>query len=290
MAGERHAIERVGERDRHADFCLWDYQPPRPAAGKLASSNLLWRAIEASAEGDRLVEACETLRGALGPGMTVYGVKSFGGRLAFEFYFYDYARLERSVSISRVLDSLAPLTTHDLKRMEGRPYFMFSIDLDEDIAARRKPLEVVNMYIGNPGSAVSSGICYEVGAHGPTLSNFYFFFDAKTEMNEVYAKAACSAHHDLRQAPLAAVFRKPWLDCQVTVVANKRANDGVYFSRVGIDALIDFLKTQAFPAALTDFARDNRAELDHLLWDLGVDYVVEAGEARLVKSAFYGLL
>ena len=172
MGGKLHGLERVGANDRHADFCLWDYPPPRPPEGKLASSNLLWRAIEASAEGDALAEACERLRRGLGPGMTVYGVKCFGGRLAFEFYFYDYARLERRLSLSRVLDVLAPLTTHDLRRLEGRPYFMISIDLDDDIAARRKPLDVVNMYIGNPGSNVSSGIAYEVGPNGPRLSKF----------------------------------------------------------------------------------------------------------------------
>ena len=290
MGGCIHAIERVGPNYRHADFCLWDYRPPRPPQGKLASSNLLWRAIEASGEGDALVAACEALRRGLGAGMTVYGVKSFGGRLAFEFYFYDYARLERKMSISRIVDILKPVATHDLKRLEGRPYFMFSIDLDEGIASRERPLEIVNMYIGNPGSSVSSGICYEVGAAGPKLANFYFFFNAKTQMEEVRAKAACSAHHDLRAAVLEPLFRKPWLDCEVAVVANKQINDGLYFSRVNTGALTDFLETQTYPESLTAFVRDNGAQLDHLLWDLGVDYVVENGKARIVKTAFYGLL
>ncbi len=285
-----HAIERVGANTRHADFCLWDYPPPRPAQGKLASANLLWRAIEASGEGDALVAACETLRSGLGPGMTVYGVKSSRGRLAFEFYFYDYARLERKVSVSRVIDILQPAVTHDLKRLEGRPYFMFSLDLDEAIVTRQRPLEIVNLYIGNPGSSVSSGICYEVGAAGARLANFYFFFNAKTQMQEVRGKAACSAHHDLRGAVLEPLFRKPWLDCEVAVVANKQRNDGLYFSRVGTPALIDFLETQAWPEALTAFVRDNSADLDHLLWDLGVDYVVEDSKAQIVKTAFYGLL
>ena len=222
--------------------------------------------------------------------MTVYGVKAADGRLTFEFYFYDYARLERKVSVSSVLDILKPVTNVPLAAFEGRPYFMFSIDLDDAIVSRRKPLEIVNMYIGNPGSTVSSGICYEVSGTGARLANFYFFFNAKTQMPEVRAKAACSAHQDLRNPALDAVFRKPWLDCEVAVVANKQMNDGAYFSRVGTPALIDFLETQPFPAALAGFVQNHRADLDHLLWDIGVDYVAANGQARIVKAAFYGLL
>ena len=41
-------LERTTPRDRYADYCLWDYQPIAPPAGKLRSANLLWRAIEAA--------------------------------------------------------------------------------------------------------------------------------------------------------------------------------------------------------------------------------------------------
>jgi hypothetical protein len=38
------------------------------------------------------------------------------------------------------------------------------------------------------------------------------------------------------------------------------------------------------------FARQHRNELDHMLYDVGLDYVIEAGSVRITKSAFYGLL
>ncbi len=283
------ALERVGAGERLADFCLWDYAPPAPPLGKLRSANLLWRAIACAGGAPRLAAACEALRRALGPGQTVYGVKSFGGRLAFEFYFYDYARLERSVSIARVLRALAPLAC-PLPPPEGRPYFMFSLDLDEEIASGRRPLETINVYIGNPGSSVSSGICYEQSAAGFRLANFYFFFEAKKEMADIVAKAACSAHHDLRSFPRATVLRPDLLDCQVIVVANKKTNDGVYFSRLRVDPFLEFLRRERFPADLVAFAQRHRGELDHLLYDVGLDYTVDGDGARVIKSAFYGLL
>ncbi len=283
-------LERTKPGDRFADYCLWDYRPPASPAGKLSSANLLWRAIELSGEGPSLRAACMALRERLGPFQTVYGVKKFGDRLSFEFYFYDYGRLERRVSIPRVLEILAPTATHSMSGLEKRPYFMFSIDLDEEIAAKRRPLDIVNVYVGNPGSSVSSGICYEFSPAGLRLANFYFFFERRKQMSDIVAKASCSAHHDLRGLPVSQILRPELLDCEVVVVANKKVNDGLYFSRIKIDTLIQFLTREEFPDELMSFVRDHRDELDHMLYDVGLDFRVEGGEVRTLKSAFYGLL
>jgi hypothetical protein len=109
-------------------------------------------------------------------------------------------------------------------------------------------------------------------------------------MDEIVAKVACSAHHDLRTLPLRDILRPELLDCQVIVVANKKVNDGIYFSRIGIDPLIGFLEREKFPGDLVSFARQHRHELDHMLYDVGLDYVIEAGAVKVTKSAFYGLL
>jgi hypothetical protein len=283
-------LERSAAGDRYADYCLWDYPPVAPTQGKLRCANLLWRALDAAGAGPQFYAACRALRDGLGPFRTVFGVKKIADRLSFEFYFYDYARLEREVSITRVLDILAPFAACPLAYPEGRPYFMFSLDLDDDILARRRALEMINVYVGNPGSSVSSGICYELTGAGLRLANFYFFFDAKKEMDEIVAKVACSAHHDLRTLPLRDILRPELKDCRVIVVANKKVNDGIYFSRIGIDPLIGFLERERFPADLVSFARAHRHELDHMLYDVGLDYVIEAGAVKITKSAFYGLL
>ena len=283
-------LERAGANDRFADYCLWDYAPPAPPAGKLRGANLLWRAIDATGNGAHLTAVCMGLRERLGPFRTVFGVKKTADRLSFEFYFYDYARLEREVSITKVLDILSPFVSCPLRYSEGRPYFMFSIDLDDDIAARRRPLDLINIYVGNPGSSVSSGICYELSSAGLRLANFYFFFNARSEMDQITAKIACSAHHDMRGLPISGILRPDLLDCEVIVVANKKFHDGIYFSRIKIDPLIGFLERERFPADLVDFVKEHRNGLDHMLYDVGLDYVVEGGAVKIVKSAFYGLL
>ena len=58
----------------------------------------------------------------------------------------------------------------------------------------------------------------------------------------------------------------------------------------GIDPLIGFLEREKFPEPLVAFAREHRNALDHMLYDVGLDYVIEDGTVRITKSAFYGLL
>jgi hypothetical protein len=72
-------------------------------------------------------------------------------------------------------------------------------------------------------------------------------------------------------------------------VANKRHNDAVYFSRIDVDQLGVFFERLGYPRSLAVLARDDRARLDHMLYDVGIDYRVEGGTVRILKSGFYGV-
>jgi hypothetical protein len=76
-------------------------------------------------------------------------------------------------------------------------------------------------------------------------------------------------------------------DCRVIVVANKQRNDAVYFSGIRVDQLLLFLNRMGYPAALVSFVEENKARLDHLLYDVGFDYRVEGDELRILKSGYY---
>jgi hypothetical protein len=74
------------------------------------------------------------------------------------------------------------------------------------------------------------------------------------------------------------------------VVANKKHHDGVYFSRIRIDQLIWFVERLGYPQAIRDFLRQHRARLDHMLYDVGIDYRMVDGRLEIVKSAYYGVV
>lgn len=268
------------------DFCLWPYEPMTPPAGKLRPINVLMNAIVTQPGAEKLAEVIYAIRDGLGDTRSVWGIKQDARGLAYELYFYDYARLNRTRSIPRVLEIIRPWFPCDIKTSEAQPYFMFSLDLDPAVIARRGTLDDIQMYIGNPGSSVSSGICYEVRRESMRLKNFYFFFDAKKEVENIIGKLTSSAFLS-RGVHLDEVLLPQLRDCKVIVVANKPAHDGVYFSGINVDQLLFFLKFMRYPQSHIGFVEQHRDRLDHLLYDVGLDFRTQDGRLTWLKSAYY---
>jgi len=281
-------IERVGERDILYDFCLWEYQPVVPYAGKFSSSNLLFHSFNVSSIDLRVFELVRAIRAGIGHSRTVWGIKWAGQELRWEFYFYDYRRRNRERSISRLLEVIRPFIACDIRANELFHYFMFSLDIDAERLSGTRPLDEIHMYIGNPGSTVSSGICYALTKGGMKLENFYFFFDAKRQINEILSKAACSAHID-SSIGLDRIVWPEMRNCKVIVVANKQGNDSVYFSGINIDQLILFLRRMQYPSELIAFIEKNSSALDHLQYDVGYDYRMAGRDLLILKSGYYGI-
>lgn len=282
-------FEYAAGGDLYRNYCLWPYQPVADPADKLRGISVLYQSFEFAGMSPRAYDFVEAIRDAIGPFQTVFGIKQAQGRMGWEFYFYDYARLGRRVSISRVLEALRPFCRCDVKPNEQLPYFMFSIDVDDDLVNGRRSLDVVHMYIGNPGSSVSSGIAYALRPESTRLENFYFFFDAKTQLQEAADKIFCSAFLDAAAVPTDRILWPQLRDCRTICVANKQFNDCVYFSEIDVGQLLHFLKALAWPAPIVSFFETRRGDLDHLLYDVGLDFRIEGGEVKIVKSGYYNV-
>lgn len=288
MTSIESLYEYAEEQDRFVDYCLWDYAPLAPVAGKFRSFNLLLHSFAVARADHRLVDMCRDIRHAIGMSNSVWGVKHSQGQLSWELYFYDYRRLQRQVSIPRIIEVISPYARCDLHFAEQRPYFMFSIDLDDGLVTGRNVLQEINVYLGNPGSNVSSGLCYSLTREGVRFTNLYYFYNARTDMEDIAGKVACSAYLDLPGLDLKQILWPELCDCEVIVVANKQGRDGVYFSRVKVGQLIFFLERMGYPEELLAFIRGNRHRLDHLFFDVGFDYRMNDGRIEIVKSAYYG--
>ena len=287
MVNER--LEFTAPDDLYYDYCLWPYAPIASPEGKLRSSNLLYHSFEIAQAPDSAYGLVDALRQEIGMFNTVWGIKHIGGELRWEYYFYDYRRRARERSITKVLRAFNPFIPCAVPANERLHYFMFSLDVSNELLARSRELSEVHMYIGNTGSTVSSGICYSVTAGGSRLENFYFFFDAKTEGDKILTKITSSAFVDMSLIAMDRLLWPELRDCGVIVVANKQLNDGLYFSRITVDQLLFFLKRMEYPASHVAFVEANRDRLDHLLFDAGIDYRMEDGDLRILKSGYYGI-
>jgi hypothetical protein len=282
-------IEYTTDQESFFDFCLWEYKPVVPYQNKFRPVNLLFHSFDAAGVNEKIFDFVQAIREGIGLSNTVWGIKKLGEDIRWEFYFYDYRRRDRERSITKLLEILKPFIRCEMKANENYHYFMFSIDIDNHLISRTRDLEEIHMYIGNPGSKVSSGICYLLTKNGTRLENFYFFFDTQKEMDDILGKIACSAYIDSKAIRMDQILWPEMRDSRVIVVANKQNNDAIYFSRINVSQLIFFLKRMNYPAELVSFIETNRSNLDHLQFDAGYDYRMEGQDLMILKSGYYGI-
>ncbi|HEV2517582.1 MAG TPA: hypothetical protein VGV07_20170 [Devosia sp.] len=273
--------------DRLADFCLWPYEPLGPTAGALRSEAVLWAAAQLDPAGGMLTAVIGALQDELGRGQTVWGIKAAGGRLSYEFYFYDYGRAERQVSLQRVLACLARFVPCRLSIPDERPYFMFSIDLEPQWLAARRPIDEVNLYFGNPSGDLSSGLSYRLTETGLEFANLYHFFHTREDAAALRRKLITSARLDDAEGVADQLLEQHRLGI-VTVVANKRQSDGIYYSRVSAAQMADFVVEHHYPQPFAQFVQTHLNRFQHLYFDLGVDYAMVDGSFEVRKTAIYG--
>ena len=282
------ANETMRPGDPCFNYCYWPYEPLTPGAGKLRPAALLLRAIDEMPHGSWAADTVRTIQRGIGSFRSVYGVKRIDERWALEVYVYDYERTSRVVSVERLVESCGgrlSLPTVD----RNVPYFMFSFDLTESAAAADGQIGAVHVYVGNPGSDVSSGIAYEFTQHSRRLENFYFFFDAQQHQREIADKMQCSVWLESWRVPIDELLRPELKSCHTICLANKQTCDTIYFSGVNIDQFLFFLNWQHYPADFVAFVSARREQLDHLLFDVGVDYRAINGRIKFVKHGFYGV-
>lgn len=282
------AFEYAEPNDFFYNYCLWRYQPRMPTAGKFRSVNLLRHSFAVQDVGRPMYDLVDALRRGIGVGNTVWGVKMACGEISWEYYFYDYRRRERERSLSRVLEVIRPLARTRVIPNENIHYFMFSLDINEQLIQNGWEIDVVHLYIGNPGSAVSSGICYAQTENGAQLENLYYFFHPADQMDDIVAKILCSAQIDDVRIPLGAILWPELKDCTTICCANKQHCDCIYFSGITVDQFLFFLREMKYPDSIVLFVEQHRDRLDHLLFDVGIDYRLENGQLVMLKSGYYG--
>ncbi|MFA8440327.1 MAG: hypothetical protein ACEPO0_00545 [Yoonia sp.] len=282
--------ERRRPSDPTRDYCLWDFQMPvAPAAGALRTSALLYQSFAVAGITDKMRPVMQAIQDRWGKFNTVWGVKCADGQMSWEFYFYDYTRDGRAHGVSDFIDATQGLITCDVTPQDALPYFMFSVELTAD-NLNGAPLDQIDLYMGNPGSTVSSGICYGLRNEGLEMRNFYFFFNAATERQQITDKITESVHFPYKTVDLDTLLWPEMAGVETIVVANKRFRDSIYFSRIRASQMLGFIEKLGFPNGVSDHLRDNQHLFDHHLFDVGWDFDYVDGQIHPVKGSYYGLL
>ena len=277
-------LERCANDDRFHDYILSEYEPKLPVAGKLRSLNLLTESFALAGvetEGRALMNG---LRSQFGSFRTVWGIKlepdaPVDRRLRWELYFYDRDRQHDDLSIPRIAELLAAHVEVKAREPRPLPWHLFSVEFTS-AHLRTHGETPLDVYLGMRS--------YKLDGTSMRFENVYSFHDAKQEIRDVLDRLRVAFHFDSVRERLVDVLPPHLFDCHRICVANKRHSDALYFSRISTPALQRFVSEHQWPAALSTFVETRSDELDHLLWDVGIDYVARKGHATPVKTGVYG--
>jgi hypothetical protein len=271
------ALPLTTDEDRYFDYCLQPYDPLRNPRGKLRSESP-----------STLDEALRAVQRTAGRDMTVVGVKHHQGRLWWELYFYDRLKEDPAVRAASIIDAVAPWFRIVPRPRETVPYFMFSFDLHPDTAEGRS-VDIVNLYL--PYYQVQGGRSYRLSADRLEMDNVYRFLHPKTEIRQIMHDIRQSVFVDFTRLPLSRVLWPELIDCNRICVAKKRFADAVYYSGIDVGQLLCFLRAMDYPSTIQEFVAAQRAQLDHLRFDVGIDYTMRPdGSLVMTKSSYYCIL
>ncbi|HYD50572.1 MAG TPA: hypothetical protein VEB21_19605 [Terriglobales bacterium] len=278
----------VTDNDRYFDYCLQPYDPIRDPRGKLRSESLLWNSLDVVAAPTELDAVLRAVQLAAGRDMTVVGIKHQAGRLWWELYFYDRQKDDPSVRAAGIAAACAPWVHIAPLPSESIPYFMFSFDVLPDTVERGR-VDLVNLYL--PYYEVQGGRSYKLSARGLEMDNVYRFLHPKMEIREILHEIRQSVFVDYGRVSLARVLLPELIDCNRICVAKKRYADAVYYSGIDVGQLLFFLRTFDYPRPIVSFVETHRGRLDHLRFDVGIDYTMNPdGSLAMTKSSYYATL
>jgi hypothetical protein len=273
--------ERCTAQDRFHDYILADYSPVASPVGKLRALNVLVESFALEGLEDQGRAVLDAVRGALGPFRTVWGIKRrrHDERLGWELYFYDFERRHADLSIANVARILEPLFSIAAPEPRALPWHMFSIEFGRDQLVAHAPAPV-DVYLDMRS--------YKLTNQGPVFENVYTFHETRREIEVILERMRACLHFDPRVDGLHHLLPPHLFQCAKLCVAHKRGCDALYFSRITTRALARFLRDQGWPEALVEFVRSREGDLNHLLWDAGIDFASVEGRATVLKSGIYG--
>jgi len=287
-AAAARPLSYATDEDRYFDYCLQPYDPLRDPRGKLRSESLLWNSLDVAGAAPELDAALRAVQARAGRDMTVVGIKHHEGRIWWELYFYDRLKEDTAVRATSIIDTVSPWFDVRPRPRESVPYFMFSFDILPETAPGGR-VEVVNLYL--PYFQVQGGRSYKVWEDRMEMDNVYRFLHPKLEIRQILHEIRQSVFVDFERVSLSRMLLPELIDCNRICVAKKRLADAVYYSGIDVGQLLFFLRRFGYPAAIESFVAAHRGVLDHLRFDVGIDYTMQAdGSLVMTKSSYYCIL
>ena len=276
------------------DFIMDSYPMSADPTGRPTSLDMFLATVPADSQHrSTFAELADSLIGTLGPDRTVWGLKLDDTGVSWELYFYPHRREDADSPASffeGARSTFESLVGWDAPRSipKNANLISFEFRIDEAGVSIPRELDIYHDVAGRSGMIVA----YQLNRDIYRLKNTYEVFRLPDEADLLRARLDSSRYAYPENAGVAGDH---WISaieslrsCDLVWCSYKPDRDGVYAGRVDVSDLDEFLARYGYPQHLQDWVRGHLDQLDHLRYDIGMDYTIHDGQIQVHKTGFYG--
>jgi hypothetical protein len=282
-------LDRATDRDRHINLGFEAYRPVRPLVDKVRAENLLWHSLLHAGVLDRWDDPLHAIQRLVGRDRSVFGIfhELDAGGLAWELRLLNTEARSPLGVLGSVREVLGPWIELAPGLTEAPPYAVIGLRFDGQTMARGK-LETVDLHERQPGTREL--LVYRTGPTERTLVSRDVVLEPKRHIDEVLPLIKASEFVDFAadKRLLGRVLIPELFACRRLHVSKRPSCDALAFSGVNIEQLLFTYKRFEFPAALLGFLTAHQAQLEHLLFDVAVEYRGDGRRIVYPRVGYYG--
>jgi hypothetical protein len=288
-------LERASDRDRHINLGFEAYRPVRPLVDKVRAENLLWHSLLHAGVLEQWDDPLHAIQRQVGRDRSVFGVfvELDRGALSWELRLLNTEARSPLGVLDALRATLAPWIELAPGLDEAPPYAVLALRFDTHTLAHGK-LETVELHERSPGTHELE--VYRTGAAGRTLVSRDTVLEPKRHIDEVLPLIKRSEHVDFAadKRLLGRVLIPELFACRRLHMSKRPAYDersgcdALCFSGVNIEQLLFAYKRFEFPAALLGFLTEHQAQLEHLLFDVSIEYKSAGAKIEYPRVGYYG--
>lgn len=232
---------------------------------------------------------------------TLWGIKYEKGEISFEFYFY-YPHLYEKHKFETITQVISPYLKNTLQGDELKmDYGCLSFNFDGG------KIEGVNVYVSDKYDSleINNQSYFIQHRQKPILINNYYsllkekgFHDDGFHFRDSSEKILPIAQKLFPDEDLSLIhFYKEYNYLKSNTdsifpmgVVDKNDAIGLYFMSLSIVQFIEFLTVHKYPNLFIDEIISNQNNLNHIRYDIGIDFYIKDNKVCIKKTAFFGTI
>jgi hypothetical protein len=286
-------LVRASDRDRHINLGFEAYRPVRPLVGKIRAENLLWHSLLCAGVLEVWDDALHAIQRQVGVDRSVWGVfvDLETGALAWELRILNTEARSPLGVIETLRKTLAPWVELVPGLEQAPPYAALGLRFDAGTMTTGK-LETVELHERIPGTPKLE--VWETGVREAQqvreLVSRDLVLEPKRNIDEVLPAIKASEFVDFAadKRLLGRVMIPELFACRRLHIRKQTSCDALVFSGVNIEQLVFAYKRFEYPEAMLAFLVEHQDRLEHVLYDVAVEYREREGRIVYPRTGYYG--